>query len=104
MNDRDDTLKQAIRQAPHPRLRTDFADRTLARLATARPDDPQATVVAQGSALALGRLGSMTRRRWMILGALLVVALLSVQVIQTMTADDELLELDTLSMSSLLAL
>ncbi len=104
MNDQDDRLKQAIRQAPHPRLRTDFADRTLTRLATARPNDAESAVVVQGNALTLGGLGSVTRRRWMILGALLVVALLSVQVIQTMTADDELLELDTLSMSSLLAL
>ncbi len=104
MNDQDDRLKQAIRQAPHPRLRTDFADRTLTRLTAARPNDAQSAVVVQGNALTLGGLGSLTRRRWMIFGALLFAAVLSVQVIQTMTADDELLELDTLSMSSLLAL
>ncbi len=104
MNDRDDSLKQAICQAPHPRLSADFADQTLTRIANAKQNDQETTLVAQGGALSFGGFGSMTRRRWMIIGALVIAAALSIQAIQTMTAEDELLELDTLSISSLLAL
>jgi hypothetical protein len=104
MNDRDDRLKQAIRQAPHPGLRPDFMDQTIARITNGKHTDQQETLTVQGSALLFGMLGSATRRRWMIITALVIAAALSVQAIQTMNAEDELLELDTLSMSSLLAL
>lgn len=104
MNDRDDRLKQAICQAPHPGLRSDFTDQTIARIANGKHTDQRETLAVQGDALLFGLFGSTTRRRWMIIAALAIAAALSVQAIQTMNAEDELLELDTLSMSSLLAL
>ena len=104
MNDQDDKLKHAIRQAPHPRLRPDFTEKTLVRLAKARPAEQTGLLVSQGNTLALGGIGSMPRRRWMLAAAFIIAALVSIQAVQMMTAEDDLLELDTLSMSSLLVL
>jgi hypothetical protein len=107
MNDQDDKLKHAIRQAPHPRLRRDFTEKTLARLATARSVAQGDQAYSQGNTLALGGLGgsgSIARRRWMLAAAFIIAAVVAIQAIQMMTAEDDLLELDTLSMSSLLAL
>lgn len=104
MNNQDDTLKQAIRQAPHPRLRPDFTEKTLARLAKTTPVDQAALVLSQGNTLALGGLGSVVRRRWLLVVACVVAAVVTVQAVQMMNAEDDLLELDTLSMSSLLVL
>lgn len=104
MNDQDDPLKQAIRQAPHPRLRPDFTEKTLARLAKTTPADQAAQVLSQGNTLALGGLGWMPRRRWLLVAACAVAAVIAVQAVQMMTTEDDLLELDTLSMSSLLVL
>lgn len=103
MSDQDDQLKQAIRQSAHPPLRANFADQTLARIAAEKQGD-QSVLVTQDGALSLGVLGSMSRRRWMMIGAIVIAAVVSIQTFKTMTAEDELLELDTLSMSSLLAL
>ncbi len=104
MNDQDDKLKHAIRQAPHPRLRPDFTERTLDRLATTRSLVRGDQVLSQGNTLALGGSGSMVRRRWMLAAAFIIAAVVSIQAAQMMTAEDDLLELDTLSMSSLLVL
>lgn len=107
MNDQDDKLKHAIRQAPHPRLRRDFTEKTLARLATTRSVTQGDQAYSQGNTLALGGLGgsgSIARRRWMLAAAFIIAAVVAIQAIQMMTAEDDLLELDTLSMSSLLAL
>jgi hypothetical protein len=46
----------------------------------------------------------MARRRWILTAAFVIAAAVSVQAIQMMTAEDDLLELDTLSISSLLVL
>jgi hypothetical protein len=46
----------------------------------------------------------MVRRRWMLAAAFIIAAVVSIQAAQMMTAEDDLLELDTLSMSSLLVL
>lgn len=107
MNDQDDKLKHAIRQAPHPRLRPDFTEKTLARLATTRSVGQADQAFSQSNTLVLGGLGwsgSIARRRWMLAAAFIIAAVVSIQAVQMMTAEDDLLELDTLSMSSLLVL
>ncbi len=106
-NHQNDHLKQAICDAPHPRLRPDFTEQTLARIAQARSVDHGVQVDSQGNTLALGglgRLGSIARRRWILTAAFVIAAAVSVQAIQMLTAEDDLLELDTLSISSLLVL
>jgi hypothetical protein len=97
MNDND--LKQAIRHAEHPPLSVGFEQRALEKIGCAANTESSAVI---GNTL--GLIGLSRRSQAVLLALMLLAAGLLVQQQFLSQAEDDLLGIDTLSMSTLLAL
>lgn len=95
MNDPDRSLKALLQSHKAPPLPQAFVDQTLARISAGQPQRPAAT----GGALAW----LAPRQKWLALASVLVLAWAAQSWLAT-SADDDLLHIDTLSMSSMLVL
>ena len=100
MNDND--LKRAIRNAEHPPLSADYERRAMERIRLATRSTPLSTKALGGNVLGLAWL---SRRGQLVLLALMLLAAAFVVQQQFLSqAEEDLLDIDTLSMSTLLAL
>ena len=95
MNDPDRSLKALLQSDKAPPLPQAFVDQTLARISPGQPQRNAAT----GGALAW----FAPRQKWLALASVLVLAWAAQSWLAT-SADDDLMHIDTLSMSSMLVL
>jgi hypothetical protein len=95
MNDPDSSLKALLQSHKAPPLSREFIDQTLARISAGQPQ----RTAAPGGALAW----VAPRQKWLALASVLVLAW-AVQSWLATAGDDDLMHIDTLSMSSMLVL
>ena len=95
MNDPDRSLKALLQSHKAPPLPQVFVDQTLSRISAGQPKRPAAT----GGALAW----LAPRQKWLALASVLVLAWAAQSWLAT-AGDDDLMHIDTLSMSSMLVL
>jgi hypothetical protein len=95
MNDQDRSLKALLQSHKAPQLPSEFVDQALARLSAGQP---------QRTAPTVGALAWVApRHKWLALASVLVLAWAAQSWLATST-DDDLMHIDTLSMSSMLVL
>ena len=95
MNDQDRSLKALLQSHKAPPLPSEFVDQTLARISAGKPQ----RTTTSGGALAW----VAPRQKWLALASVLVLAWAAQSWLAT-SADDDLMHIDTLSMSSMLVL
>ncbi len=95
MDESDRSLHKLLQSHQAPPLPADFADQTVARMAAGTLGKKPIT----GGVLAL----NAPRSKWLALASVLLLAW-AVQAWLTASADDDLMHIDTLSMSSMLVL
>ena len=95
MNDPDRSLKSLLQSHKAPPLPPGFVDQTLARISAGQPQRAAST----GGAL----VWFAPRQKWLALASVLVLAWAAQSWLAT-PADDDLMHIDTLSMSSMLVL